>query len=201
MIEINGKVYRNLQEQVGKNKEDIESIKSQLEDDELVISQLSEDVEALKGTVVSAGEGISLSEDYEISLNVEAGSGINIEQDVEDPNKLIISKEAETPTYIHNVYLDAAHTGSTWRVNIIIKNTRSNAYTTAQQLYDDMADSTYYSCSGAYYNSKLELLVQVCRGSLSYSFDFDYIADDGDTGDSSDTLNCEWVDNLRDQVL
>ena len=200
MIEINGKVYRNLQEQVGKNKEDIESIKGQIEDDESVINDLVEDVEALKGTVVSAGEGISLSADYEISLNVEAGSGINIEQDVEDPNKLIISKE-ETPTYIHNVYLDATHTGSSWRVNIIIKSEESTPYTTAQQLYDAMTNDAYYSCSGAYYSSKLELLVQACRGFLSYTFDFDYIATDGDTGDSSNTLNCEWVTNIRDQVL
>ena len=68
MIIIDGKEIRNEQEQVKKNQEDIESITSKLEDDESVINDLVEDVEALKGTVVSAGEGISISEDYEISL-------------------------------------------------------------------------------------------------------------------------------------
>ena len=58
MIEINGKVYRNLQEQVEKNKDDILRLRKGI------------------ASEFTAGRGIAINEELVISTNLEAGSGI-----------------------------------------------------------------------------------------------------------------------------
>lgn len=58
MIEINGKIYRNLQEQVEKNKDDIARLRKGI------------------ASEFTAGRGIVINDDLVISTNLEAGSGI-----------------------------------------------------------------------------------------------------------------------------
>ena len=90
MIEIKGKVYRNIQEQVGKNKEDIETLKTDLQTNEEAISDIQEalpykqdkltagdnitianNVISADGTTYTAGTGIIISSNDELSVDTE----------------------------------------------------------------------------------------------------------------------------------
>lgn len=89
MVEINGKVYRNLQEQVEKNKEDIEDIK-----------------EHGTGETYTAGENIQISSDNVISATdtkYTAGYGLTFG----DPNEFeidssVVAIKSDIPTIIAN---------------------------------------------------------------------------------------------------
>lgn len=70
MIEINGKVYRNLQEQVEKNKEDIEDIKDKDYNYDEAIAGIQE-VLPYKQDKLTAGDNITISENV-ISANLSA---------------------------------------------------------------------------------------------------------------------------------
>lgn len=82
MIEINGKIYRNLQEQVKKNMEDIEDIQTKDFTQDEAISDIQE-LLPYKQDKLTAGEGITIENNVISSAGTTytAGNGIDITDD------------------------------------------------------------------------------------------------------------------------
>lgn len=111
-IEINGKIYRNLQEQVEKNKEDIEALPEQE-----------------PGETYTAGSGIDITEnvisvDNTVALKSELFSG-DYDDLTDKPDLTVYATKSELNGYIKNNDLDYA---STFRgKGVYVKN--EGAYT------------------------------------------------------------------------
>ena len=134
MIEINGKTYRNIQEQVEKNKEDIEAIHNAgvpnyTAGDNITIT---DGVISATDTTYTAGSGISITdgvitntgagaeysagtgitmEDAVISANIKAGYGIVVDEDLDDDSVVVMIDDEHIPSKSDIVYM---HTFLGW---------------------------------------------------------------------------------------
>ena len=123
MVEINGKVYRNLQEQVEKNKEDIEDINYTLLQDGEAISDLQEAM-PYKQDKLTAGDNITI-ENNVISATgggseYTAGDGINIsDENTITVDMTYINENVDAPTYSGGVSINIDDNNA---INLVLAN-------------------------------------------------------------------------------
>lgn len=118
-IEINGKIYRNLQEQVEKNKEDIEELQEQ------------------ESAVYTAGDGIDITEDVisiddTVALKSELFSG-DYDDLTDKPDLTVYATKSELNGYIKDN--DTSYTPLFRGQGVYVKGDAGASYTTT--MYND----------------------------------------------------------------
>lgn len=149
MIEINGKIYRNLQEQVAENQKDIEDIQTKDLTQDEAISEIQE-VLPYKQDKLTAGENITI-EDNVISATggstYTAGSGIVINNDE-------ISVDTGVVPILN---LNNTFTGTNNFENVSTKVFTASDATITKQIHDDDNPQEFKIKMPASYNGSIEL--------------------------------------------
>ena len=178
MIEINGKVYRNIQEQVAKNQEDIEDLQENTYnkdeiDDALDLKANASDVYS-KTTADATFQTIEGMSDYVPKSQYK---------------------------YLHFIKIEGTNGTNVWFFTIVIPIPSSTAIDNINDLLSYMGESDNYPCFGGMSNGvSKEDFVSCNKNTSGTGIEFDFISQDGDTG-TSDTILASEVTSFNDYMI
>lgn len=178
MIEVDGKVYRNLQEQVLENQKDIKSLQDNTYNKEEIDDALEE-----KADVSDVYDKTTADATFQTIAGMNA----------------YVPKTQYR--YLHYIKIEGHNETNTWFFTIIFPNASSTAIENINDLLSYMAEDTEYPCFGGMSNGvSKEDFVSCNKTTLGTGIEFDYISQTGDTGNSDAVLASE-VTYFKDYMI
>lgn len=178
MIEVDGKVYRNLQEQVLENQKDIKNLQDNTYDKEEIDDALEEKAD--------------VSDVYDKAT-------------ADDTFQTIAGMSAYVPKtqyrYLHFIKVEGHTETNTWFFTIIVPTASNTAIENINDLLPYMIEGDDYPCFGGMSNGvSKEDFIACNKNAGGTGIEFDYISQDGDTG-NSDTLLATQVTYFKDYMI
>ena len=178
MIEVDGKVYRNLQEQVLENQKDIKNLQDNTYDKEEIDDALEE-----KANVSDVYDKTTADATF---------------QTIAGMSNFVAKSQYR---YLHFIKVEGHTETNTWFFTIIVPTASSSAIENINDLLSYMSESAEYPCFGGMSNGvSKEDFVSCNKIALGTGIEFDYISQTGDTG-NSDTVLATQVTYFKDYMI